>query len=118
MENPLPIPDKIDVMEDLQGNAHALLYLLYYPIYDTLLRSHFIGPRDIWHPPQNAPLFWGLVAFAQPEIFKKEYRRHESAFTIISDALNYMYCSPMEIQEANRALDNNLQNGREYLGRG
>ena len=102
---------KFDVMLDLQGNAHALLNRNYSYVYNQLLLL-WNSTRDFtyWYVDDraNPTLFFGLLSFAQPEIFKVVYTNPDKAITVICDALKYMYHSPLEVKHANDLLDEQL----------
>ena len=108
-------PNKIDIMFDLSGNAHALLSRNWPRQYTELLAAfHSINDREqrlgTWYIDDRCTprLFFGLLSFAQPEIFKVVYSNPNKCFGMISDALKYMYNSPLEVDHANRLLDDQL----------
>ena len=115
--------DKIDCMFDLQGDAHALLYLDYYRIYTTLLKAWYWPNKEereqylrAWYVDDraNPKLFWGLLAFAQPESFKTMYKRPESCFGILVEALRELYHEPHALGLANRELNARLNGDLGY----
>lgn len=110
-----PTSDKIDFLKDIQGNAHAYLTFTYPQVYTTLLGIWYSRHRDrdlrSWYVDEraNPKLFYGLLAFAQPDIFKAIYARHERCLGILQLALKTLYCDPMGLDIANRALDEKLE---------
>lgn len=114
-----PTSDKIDFVKDIQGNAHAYLTYCYPERYTKLLGIWYSQYRDRdmphWYIDEraNPKLFYGLLAFAQPDIFKAIYARHEGCLGILELALKTMYCDPMGLDMANRALDAQLDSEDE-----
>lgn len=105
-------PSKIDFLEDVQGTAHALLTRNFAQLYTEILTNWFTNRQELHHRyiegAAGNPLFYGLLAFAQPDIFKALYRNHDKCLGLISGALKYMYYSPLEIADANRRLDDQI----------
>lgn len=106
---------KIDVLLDLQGNAHALLYRNFPTLYSDLLARWYSPTRRdqlattfYVDDRVDSKLFFALLAFAQPEIFKTIYKNHEQCKTLLVYGLSYMYASPLEVQDANRLLDDRI----------
>ena len=102
---------KIDFLQDVQGSAHALLNLLYTSTYRSMLFVyHTKQSPSNWHIDTRADpmLYYSLLAFAQPEIFKAVYTRHNNCGGLLNKGLKFMYQNPDTLKEANRILDAQL----------
>ena len=106
---------RINVLEDLQGNAHALLDCQFRHTYRKMLRLYvaedFVALQEFEINRAHGEferLLYGLLAFAQPQLFKRIYINHSDCFGLLSHALRYMYLCPLEVEGANALLDEQL----------
>ncbi len=99
---------KFNSLIDLKETAHALLVRNYSRVYRSLLMvmNTSQDPRD-WYIDERADphLFYSLLAFAQPEIFKQIYKKHNQCITVLTDGIKYIYNSPIECDDALKLLD-------------
>ena len=81
--------DTLEFLSDISGNAHALLSRNWPTQYPTLLAAYYSRNREeelkrVHIDNHNSPkLFYGLLAFAQPEIFKAIHSE-KRCFTLLS----------------------------------
>lgn len=109
-------PHNLDFVTDVPDCAHALLQHNWPRAYTALLSAWhsksedrlyrlYDGWRQEPDAPRNMKLFWALLAFAQPDIFKFVYHTPKQCLGLLTYGLKYMYYSPRVIAHALDLLD-------------
>ena len=90
---------KISFLFDIEETADAHLRIRYPATYDSLLEIWKTEEKDAryWYVDTRADphLFYGLLAFAKPDIFEKIYKNHQKCKLLLKNALEFMYDHPL-----------------------
>lgn len=102
-----------DCLYDINETAHAVLRWDWNAVYTTLCNAYECPvPEERilrltrWYIDErtDVKLFWGLVALANPDLFKMMYKRKSQSTTMIHSAFRYLLNNPALCYTAITAL--------------